>query len=110
MPAKPIIVWFRNDLRLADNSALSAAAASAAPIVAVYIHDPDAAGPWAAGGASRWWLHHSLSALSATLADMGSTLVLRRGPAEKVLATLAAEVGARAVYFSRAYEPWARTQ
>jgi deoxyribodipyrimidine photo-lyase len=110
MPVKPIIVWFRNDLRLADNSALCAAAAGAGPIVPVYIHDPEAAGRWAPGSASRWWLHHSLSALSGALGDMGASLVLRRGPAEKVLATLTAEVDARAIYFSRGYEPWARAQ
>lgn len=110
MSVKPIIIWFRNDLRLADNRALSAAVAAEAPIVPVYIHDALGAGRWAPGSASRWWLHHSLTELSSALSGKGVCLVLRRGPVEDVLAALATEVDARAVYFSRAYEPWARAQ
>ena len=110
MSGKPVIVWFRNDLRLADQRALSAAIATGAPVVPIYILDPQAAGAWAPGRASRWWLHHALAALGRSLSDRGAPLVLRRGNAEKILATLAAETGATAIYFSRAYEPWARAQ
>ena len=49
---KPAILWFRQDLRLADNPALHAVADR--PILPVYILDPGAAGAWAEGGASRW--------------------------------------------------------
>ena len=65
MPEAPILVWFRRDLRLADNPALAAAAASLRPIVPVYVRDDAAAGGWAPGGASRCWLHHSLASLRA---------------------------------------------
>ena len=51
----PLIVWFRQDLRLADNPALSAAVATGAPIVPVHILDDEGAGAWRRGGASRWW-------------------------------------------------------
>jgi deoxyribodipyrimidine photo-lyase len=108
MPAKPVIVWFRNDLRLTDHRALTAALATGAPVVPLYIHDPQSAGRWAAGAASRWWLHHSLEALGRSLRDLGGDLVLRAGPADRILAQVAAETDAGAVYFSRAYEPWAR--
>ena len=102
----PIIVWFRQDLRLSDNPAL-AAAASGGPVVPVYILDDDTPGDWRPGGASRWWLHHSLAALAADLKRLGAPLVLRRGPADTVLPGLAAETGAAAVTWNRRYEPWA---
>ena len=107
---KPVVVWFRNDLRLTDNRALAAAAATGAPLVAVYVLDDAAAGAWTLGGASRWWLDKSLAALAADLARHGGRLVLKRGPAATVLSGLAAASKAAAVYATRAYEPWARRQ
>lgn len=77
----PVIHWFRRDLRLADNPALSAAARSGAPVVALYILDDETPGRWCLGGAGRWWLHHSLESLNRALRQRGSALVLRRGPA-----------------------------
>jgi deoxyribodipyrimidine photo-lyase len=101
------LLWFRRDLRLADNPALAAAVARGKPIVPVYVHDEAEAGPWAPGGASRWWLHGSLESLSQSLAAKGNTLTLRRGRTEEVLDALIAETGADAVYWNRRYEPWA---
>ncbi len=106
----PIIVWFRNDLRLSDNSALTAALTETGSIVPVYVLDDDAAGPWRAGAASRWWLHHSLDALSQSIRERGGTLILRRGASADVLLEIAKVTGASAIYFSRAYEPWAIRQ
>ena len=59
MPA-PAIVWFRLDLRLADNPALEAAVKNGGAVIAAYVHDPEAEGSWRPGGASDWWLHHVL--------------------------------------------------
>ena len=103
----PLILWFRQDLRLADNRALSAAVASGQPIVAAFIlHDAGArhARP---GEASRWWLHHSLGSLSESLERLGGSLVLRRGQTPDVLRELIRETGASALYFTRCYEPHA---
>ena len=105
--SSPTIVWFRRDLRLADNPALSAAVARGRAIVPVYISDDNDAGTWAPGGASRWWLHHSLEALAASLAERGSGLVLRRGAAAEAIDRLVRETGADAIYWNRRYEPWA---
>ncbi len=99
------IIWFRNDLRLEDNPALNAAVAGAERIVPVYVLDDEAAGRWRAGGASRWWLHHSLAALAAGLEARGARLVLRRGAAAEIVPALAGEVQAGAVYAARAFEP-----
>jgi len=101
----PVIVWFRQDLRLADHPALSAAADSGAPVLPLFILDDESAGPWAPGGASRWWLHGSLMALDAALRSRGSRLILRRGRTTEVLRQLAEEVSAAGVFFTRAYEP-----
>ncbi|MHA1163961.1 MAG: cryptochrome/photolyase family protein [Alphaproteobacteria bacterium] len=107
MTAAPIIVWFRADLRLHDHAALSAAAATGAPLVPVYVLDDETPGRWAPGGASRWWLHESLKSLDADLRRRGSRLILARGPALEVLCDLARETGAGAIFWSRSYEPWA---
>jgi deoxyribodipyrimidine photo-lyase len=101
----PVLVWFRRDLRLEDNPALSAAQATGAPLIPVYIHDDAAEGDWPDGGASRWWLHHSLAHLAATLEERGSRLILRQGDTANVLAQLIEESGANAVHWNRRYEP-----
>ena len=105
MTTAPAIVWFRHDLRLRDNPALAAALATARPVVPVFVWSPEEEGEWAPGGASRWWLHHSLAALETALRRHGSRLLLRRGPARATLRALARETGAGAVYWNRRYEP-----
>jgi deoxyribodipyrimidine photo-lyase len=102
----PIIYWFRQDLRTQDLPGLYAAAATGRPLVACYILDDISPGDEAMGSASRWWLHHSLEALTQELAALGGTLVLRRGAAPEALGRLLSETGAQTVYCSRLYEPW----
>ena len=104
---RPSIVWFRQDLRLADNPALCMAAERGQPILPVYILDEEAPGPWAPGGAARWWLHGSLTALAKDLEAAGLPLILRRGPAGPTIEGLVEETGAGAVYWNRCYEPFA---
>ena len=99
------IVWFRNDLRLADNPALQAALDAGQSPVCVYIHAPEEEGDWAPGGASDAWRHRSLSALAADLARRGSRLRLFAGPALATLQLLAIACDAQAVYWNRRYEP-----
>lgn len=103
----PQIIWLRRDLRLADQPAFVAAAA-AGPVIPVYVLDDETPAHRRMGGASRWWLHHSLTALAADLAARGSRLILRRGRADQVLAALAEEVGAGAIHALRHVEPWWR--
>ncbi|MGE3876451.1 MAG: deoxyribodipyrimidine photo-lyase, partial [Parvibaculaceae bacterium] len=102
---QPSLMWFRQDLRLADNAALRAAAESG-PLVCLYVLDDETPGEWGWGGASRWWLHKSLESLASGLAHHGVRLVLRRGAADKTVAGVMAEVKARAVYFTRDHAPW----
>ena len=104
---RPVIHWFRKDLRLADNPALSSAAESGHPILAVYILEDGDSDPWAPGGASRWWLHHSLKALNESLRTLGNRLILRRGRPQEILRELVDETDAMAVYCNRLAEPHA---
>ena len=104
----PVLLWLRRELRLADNPALAAALASQRPVLPVYVLDEATPGPWAPGGASRWWLHHSLSSLAAALARTGAPLVLRRGRIAQALPQLLRETGAVAIHAGQPIEPWAR--
>ena len=104
---RPVIHWFRKDLRLTDNPALSSAAESGHPVLAVYILEYGDSDPWAPGGASRWWLHHSLKALDQSLKTLGNRLILRRGQPQKVLRKLVTETGATGVYCTSLTEPHA---
>lgn len=103
----PIIVWLRRDLRLADQQAFHAAAALG-PVIPVYVLDDETPRHRRMGGASRWWLHHSLASLAKDLEARGSRLILRRGESSAVLAALAAETGARQVHALHHVEPWWR--
>ena len=100
----PAIVWFRDDLRLADNPALARAAGSGRALVCVYVHDDDPPGR-PLGSAARWWLHHALQALDAALARRGGRLVLWHGPQAAAIERLAEVLRAGAVYWNRRYEP-----
>lgn len=99
------LVWFRLDLRLADNPALQAAIQRGGPVIPIFIHAPEEEAPWQPGGASRWWLHQSLGVLETGLRAAGSKLVFRRGPSFVTLRDLADETGAGAVFWNRRYEP-----
>ncbi len=103
---KPIILLFRQDLRLQDHVALCAAVRARQPVVPCYILDDVTAGQWITGGASRWWLHHSLDALSESIQKRGGNLILRQGETVNEITRLANEVGASAVFWSRGYEPF----
>ena len=96
------IVWFRDDLRIADHPALAAAAAAACPVVCLYVLDDKRPRPLGRG--ARWWLAGSLGALNEGLRQRGNPLVLRRGSATEILPAVVAEAGAGAVYWNRRYD------
>ncbi len=99
----PIIVWLRKDLRIADNPALAAAAATDRPVIPLYIHDDDGP-PRPIGAASAWWLDKSLRALGAALRTVGAHLTLRRGDSLTSLLDIVQETGATGVYWNRLYD------
>lgn len=105
MSAPTSIIWFRLDLRLADNPAVDAAVAAGGAVVPVFIWAPNEEEEWPPGTASRWWLHHSLGAFAKELEAAGSRLVLRRGESIRILLSLCRETGAKNVFWNRRYEP-----
>ncbi len=96
------VVWFRQDLRLADNPALRAGA-EAGRVLPIYILDDDNAGDWPTGAASRTWLHHSLTALDRSL---DGRLRCFRGDAADIVDRLADALPVGSVLWNRCYEPW----
>lgn len=108
MTTKPVILWFRRDLRLTDHVALQAAIATGRPVIPVFVLDDKTSGAWKPGAASRWWLHHSLAALDADLQGRGARLVLRRGAYADIIPALLAETGADEIHVGEPIEPWAR--
>ncbi|MCJ8239383.1 cryptochrome/photolyase family protein [Peteryoungia algae] len=103
--AKTLILWFRKDLRLSDHAALATAADEGFRVLPLYIREPEEAGTGPLGAAQGWWLHHSLTALGQAIDALGSRLILRSGPAERVLTDLISETDASAVFWNRRYDP-----
>ncbi|GAB2828045.1 deoxyribodipyrimidine photo-lyase [Alpinimonas psychrophila] len=97
------IVWLRDDLRVSDNPALLAGAETSDNLVVVYVLDQESPGIRPLGGATKWWLHHSLEALADKLQRLGGRLILRHGPAHDVLRELIAETSAHAIFWNRRY-------
>jgi len=98
------LVWFRRNLRLADNASLTAAVSAADAVVPVFVHR-EAGDPQMPGAASRAWLDLSLASLGDRLRELGSELVVRNGRPAEVLAGLVQESGARGVFCERDWSP-----
>lgn len=110
---KRAIHWFRSDLRLSDNTSLHALEKDLhdkALCVAVYISSDQEEDKWASGAASKWWLHHSLTALQRDLEQVGVPLVILNGVAAKELTRFAESMKADYLYYNHRYEPWATKQ
>ena len=101
-----VIIWYRRDLRLADHPPLTQALDQGSRPVPVYIHDDREP----LGGASAWWLHHSLTRLQQALRELGSDLLIFKGRSDEHLPQLAREYQATAVFWQRRYEPRALAQ
>ncbi len=101
---RPVLAWFRRDLRLTDNPAPSWAVGTGRPVVPVFVLDEEE-GEQPIGGASRWWLHGSLQALDRALRGQRSRLILRRGNTCQIIADLARETGASTLVWNRLHEP-----
>ncbi len=105
MSQRVALVWFRTDLRLEDNPALYHALDQGYSVLPIYIDSEEEELTWKMGKASRWWLHHSLSSLQASLESCGSKLFLFRGRSLTTLLTLIQQTKASAVFWNRRYEP-----
>src|SRR5271168_94674 len=102
--SRALILWFRDDLRLADNPALHAAAVSGRPLICLYVFDEESEGVRPLGGAARWWLPGSLAKLNDTLAKHGGELLILRGAAAETVERLAIDIQPQAVFWNRRYD------
>ena len=106
MVTKQSVVWFRRDLRLADNPAWAAGTATADRVTALYVLDPTllaSAGPF-----RRVQLLAHLHALDARLRRRGGRLLVRRGRPSEVVAQVTAEAGASVVHANADVTPYGR--
>lgn len=104
---RPVIVWFRRDLRLCDHPALTHAVQTGRPVLHVFICDRSVD---ALGAAPAWRLEQGLAGFSRSLETLGSRLVLRSGDAAEVLDDLIAETGADAVFWTRLYDGFSKAR
>ena len=103
---KKAIIWFRKDLRLSDNPALTQACEENNEIIPIYIYEENIPNAWMIGEASKWWLHYSLQSLCDNFDSFGIKLVLKKGNPLTILQSLLHETQANAVYWNRRYEPY----
>jgi deoxyribodipyrimidine photo-lyase len=104
MSLQTAIYWFRKDLRVRDNPALTAALAENDVVVPVYIH-AEATDRWGLGNASAWWLDQSLRKLNEELAKLGTRLIVRKGELIEEVGNVAREADASRVYWNRCFNP-----
>ncbi|SNS17360.1 FAD-binding domain-containing protein [Tropicimonas sediminicola] len=91
------VMWFKRDLRVQDNAALSAAAA-AGPVLPLYVVEPELWRQPEASGRHWAFLAECLEGLSEDLARLGQPLVVRTGDIVDVLAAIDARHGIAALY------------
>jgi deoxyribodipyrimidine photo-lyase len=102
MSERPLILWVRRDLRLADQPMLAAAVASGRAVVPVFILDLETE---AIGAAPKWRLGLAIEKFAKALEALGIRLILRRGAALDVLRDLVSQTGAQGVWWTRLYDP-----
>jgi len=97
------IVWFRRDLRVEDNPALTAGVRAGA-VVAVFIWAPEEEGQYYPGRVSRWWLKQSLAHLDSSLRNLGTRLITKRSTdTVSSLLEVLKFTGATQLYFNHLY-------
>jgi deoxyribodipyrimidine photo-lyase len=98
------LVWFRNDLRLHDHPALTAAIAAGHDIIPVYCFDDrlqknSSIGLPRCGEHRLHFLTESVSSLQQSIADRGGVLLTLQGNPAVEISHLAQELQVNAVYF-----------
>lgn len=102
MKEKVVIHWFRQDLRLSDNPALSMAA-KLGTVLPIYIWDDTLEKDQQLGAASRVWLHYSLTALNESL---GQALQVFKGAPLDILRTLCQQYTVTDICYNTVYSPY----
>ena len=96
------VMWFRQDLRLADNPALTNALEDGKTLP-IFIFDNVNSKEHVNGAASKWWLHHSLIKLNKSLKNK---LCFFRGNPIDILDEINKQFEISNIFWNRCYEPW----
>lgn len=102
------VVLFRNDLRLVDHLALNAAIRTGDYVLPIYVYDQSCSR--LIGGASKWWLHHSLLALQRSLKSCDANIILRRGNSLEILKDLLGKINFTHIFWHDRYDQEGRKQ
>lgn len=105
---RPIIVWFRRDLRTDDHAALYHASREGVPIIPLFIFDTELIRALPSDGVAFNYQVESLAELGIKLESLGGRLITRHGSVMDVHTSLVRETQPSALYFNRDYEPYAR--
>jgi deoxyribodipyrimidine photo-lyase len=108
--SRPVLVWFRRDLRTEDHAALWHAAQTQGPVVPVFIVDRELIAELPSDGAIFDFQAACLQELARRLEALGAPLCIRYGRVEEVFSVLFQELAPRAIYYNRDYEPYARSR
>jgi deoxyribodipyrimidine photo-lyase len=100
--------WFRGDLRLSDNTALSEAASRAAQLVPLFVFDERLLRSPKQGRGRVRFLRDCVERLAAELRERGCPLAVRRGDPRSEVPRLLAETKADLVTWNRDGSPYAR--
>ena len=101
------IIWFRRDLRLADNAALLAGIRQG-EVLPAFVVDPVLLNSDRVGSKRVAWLAANVRELDRSLRESGSQLIVRRGEPAAELIRLARETQATNVFFNLDLTPFAR--
>ena len=99
------VLWIRKDFRFNDNQALIEAS-KFKEMIPTFVWDDHDLKPWSTGGASKWWLHHTLNQFKKALKDRGSDLLILKGSPEEQITKLCRQSNASAVLFNHSHNPF----
>jgi deoxyribodipyrimidine photo-lyase len=96
------VMWFRQDLRLADNPALTNALEDGKTLPIFILYNVNSK-EHLNGAASKWWLHHSLIKLNKSLKNK---LCFFIGNPMDILDEISKQYKISNIFWNRCYEPW----
>lgn len=103
---KKALYWFRQDLRLTDNTGLLHAIQENDAVTLLYIYDTDKENAWPPGEAAKWFLCESLKSLEQDIKKRGGQLIVEKGSPQKILSEIVKENAISSVYWNRCYDPF----
>ena len=99
------LLWFRRDLRVADNAALFHALRGCREVLCVFVFDKAILDGLPRADRRVEFIRESLVELDGELRKRGSALIVRHAVAQEEIARLACQLGVQAVFANRDDEP-----